>query len=81
MEAVKNETMCRELENNLIELFEKYCENLELKKGSKNFFEAQRMFFLGASASIDKLLENKKSCITPNVYFSILRNDIIKKIE
>lgn len=70
----------KELHNELVDKFEQRAEAQGLT--GKKFLYEQAAFFIGAVSVVDSLnKETEKSCVSPMVFFSIMRGDKIKKFE
>lgn len=77
---MKKITITKYIHNALVDTFEARARNFDLK--GKEFVQAQTEFFAGAIRVIDIINKpTEESCITPKLYFSILRGEKINKID
>lgn len=74
-----NTTITNEQHNHLVDVFTRRMQQLGIKPTSKKFIELQTEFFMGAIALMD--IGKEKSSVSPHIYISILRGDIIEKRE
>lgn len=71
-----------ELHNSLVDLCTARAALRGYKIGGKRFLDLQCEIFVSTVATIDFLNGSPdQSCITPRVYFSILRGDVIEKVK
>lgn len=71
-----------ELHNSLVDLCTARAALRGYKIGGKRFLDLQCEIFVSAVATIDFLNGSPdQSCITPRVYFSIFRGELIEKIK
>ena len=75
-------TITKEIHNSLVEKFESRAKAQNLKEKSKAWKDAQADFFVGAVSAIDTINGvADKTCVTPNIMFTLMRGDKIKKYE
>lgn len=73
-----NIKITKEIHNELVDTFDARVKNFELK--GKNLIALQTEFFAGAIRVLDIVNGGNQSCITPLLYFSLLRGERVRKI-
>jgi hypothetical protein len=68
-----------ELHNKLVDQAEKRAANFNLR--GKKKIEMQYELFLGAVTAIDFLNGTEESCISPRVYFGMIRGQLLESIK
>ena len=77
--AEKNITITPQIHNKLVDCFNERINTLGYR--GKKIVEYQAEFFTGAICALDAVYGYEKSSISPLFFFSIMRGDIIKKID